>query len=331
MPPVAYLPVIAMSPVAAFATAASLCLLIGGLVLLFLGIKLIRSLLTMVFATLGGIVGQVVGMMTANQVTLPGWPWVAAIGGAVVCGLVGLLLYRIWVVLTFGVLLSAGAAAGLLVMTGGDEFAHARSDSLDLAGGVGDLFVFASDAYETIQQDPSNANEVTELLNRLVSFTKGESQLTPEQSKQLSDLLAKNGKEQNLKDRLARMEGFVNELPERMKTLGGEWRDLLAHHGVPLSIAAIVGLAVGLLLAGLNWRLAAVLMTSLAGLGLTIGALYVFASFQQRDWLDRVAAMGWKAWFGVAGLWLMGASAQGLLARRKKAPPAQQPPAEPAK
>jgi hypothetical protein len=329
MPPLSSLPVLAMSPIAAFATAASLCLLIGGLVLLFLGIKLIRPVCILLCATVGGLVGQRVAVMTADQVSLPGWPWIAAIGGAVVLGVLGLLLYRIWVVLTFGVLLSAGAAAGLLWMTGGADFANIRSDSITLATDVGEVFTLASDVIDAIQQGTLSADESQGLRDAMMGFAKGESKLTPEQVRKLDSQFGNN---QGLLKRLHSLENLTEELPQRTTALGDRWVAVLKNNGVGLSIAAVVGLAVGLLLAGLNWRLAAVLMTSLAGLGLCLGALYLFAIFQKPEWVDRVWEMGWKAWSGAAGLWLMGASIQGLLARRKKAPPQAEPPvAAPAK
>ncbi|MDD4891235.1 MAG: hypothetical protein PHU85_15045, partial [Phycisphaerae bacterium] len=103
------------------------------------------------------------------------------------------------------------------------------------------------------------------------------------------------------------------------------------HNPLWLSLAATVGLVIGLLIAGMLFRFTVVLLTSVWGLKLTaIGIIGVMLLYG--NWMQWFQNAGWKEMTLPAGVWLLGIGSQGVLARKRKgAPPAAPAAAAPAK
>lgn len=277
--------VLAMSGIQAGWTGGMIALIVVGLLLLGAGLQIVRGYFTLLFTG----VGAWIGLAVAGQFENPGsWlPWACGVGGAVVVGLAGFALYRLWLILLFGAVLAWVAAAAFLQSTG-------DTDLRDL-----------------------NRQVVTAARETYVAFLKGENRVDTEKSE-------------------------VSATPEqvqRMLVLRGamdQYRRVAAKHGIGMSLAAIGGLAGGLLIGGYLFRLAAVLLTSLWGLKITLVGLLGLLLLYWPGAVDRMSAMGWKALCGPAGLWLLGIWCQGALMRRRKRPPAEakdadEPPAVAAK
>lgn len=87
------------------------------------------------------------------------------------------------------------------------------------------------------------------------------------------------------------------------------------------SLCAIGGLVLGVLIAAVSYRFAAIILTSLWGLKLVLVSLYVLSLAYLPGAIARVQGMGGKAAYGAVGLWLMGVAVQAAVARRSKPKP----------
>jgi len=306
-------------------TYAAVGLLVVGLILLFFGVKLVRLIYMLMFATLGAAVGRVAALFLEGRVAVPHLPWVAAIGGAVVLGLLGFLLFRVWVTLSFGGLLSWLAAIGYLCYMAPGSLAQLRPAVQEASLGAVDAATVGQQILS--KADPEDIKKFEEISSRLVNAREKHESEVPittedmETLDRLSKPISDSGPDgaARVKRMATRSAAYQDVFKQTNKIFGD--RNL----ALGMAVAAVVGLMVGLLIGGLAWRLAAVLMTSLWGLTLTVLGLAGLCYQHKPEALTRVQQMGWKALIGLAGLWLMGLAVQGLLARRRKAAPLAQP------
>jgi hypothetical protein len=318
---------------------AGIAVLVVGALLLFAGVKLVRLLCTLGFATLGAAVGLAVNNLLNGVVDVPGSPWLIPVAGAVILGLAAFLLYKLWLTLAFGCLLSAGSAVGYVAVMAGPEVSKLPAQCQDMPAGFVDTVTLAmefKDIAVKLKQanaKPEDKARLDELVEHLKAAGKkfeggtipltADDLISKEDIKTLDELMKTYGNDpagtENLHARLNRQ--FL--LFWKLDAIGEEMGGLLRKYGMGMAIAAVVGLMVGLLIGGLAWRLAAVLMTSLAGLVLAGVGLAAVLHQHKPDLLRQAQGYGAKTLLIGAGVvWLLGVAMQGLVARRKKKGPA---------
>ena len=329
-----FMTMLALLPIKSVATTAASIALVFGVVLLFFGVKLVRVIFTLVLTVIGAVAGTVVAGVMSSQGGEPAWAWAAPIIGAVVFGLLGFLLCKIWIIVMFGATLAALAGGGYLFAMARGDLDALRPRVGQICNGMIDTMVGAAQLSEAIDKFQSDKSEITpedrEKLKGVVERVKAslgrlQSGYVPMKAEDvLSEADIKLLNEMAKKYKIAQDLDLANRLDKaRDNTLalletGEKFMDLFRKHGLGMSIAAAVGLMIGLLLGALSWKLAAVIVTSLLGLKLVILGALVLVLAHQRELMDKVGNMGWKAWLGPAGLWLMGVSVQAMLARKKK-------------
>jgi hypothetical protein len=242
-----------------------------GLVLLFVGVKLIRAIYTVAFTFVGAAAGLVVG-----HLYFPQFMWVAGVAGAVIVGMVGFLFYRIWIMLTFGAVLAVIGGSSWYLATSQGELASlwTQGESLtrDYAEVAGATVEMQRKLLELKMQPPDQGQMTESKKSQLENMDKASGALaqlsekleanpSPDEAARLladavDKIKAAGLGEQAEYLRFAQAAAKMQSLPRRQQELRDEAGRMLPAQALGASIAAAVGLTLGLIIAGASWRFA---------------------------------------------------------------------------
>ena len=264
-------------------------LVAAGLIFLLLGLKLIRPLCTVVLGACGFYAGLLAmgspGDIRANAEKLPA----PAVIGFTVGLVLGSLLYRLWIMLGFGLIVAAVAAGGWFVVSCPDEFRGLSDKSSRIYAEVSPLLSALHSESELAELEHLNDPEKLR-----------QSGASPKQIE-----IARTLKE---------------VMPAQTKELWESIVQSLNTHQSGLSIWGGAGLVAGTLFAGLAWRLSVILVTSIFGTGLlTLGA-WGMISRVSPDSLMKLQELGDLVWWLPPGVCLAGILVQWFQSRPKVQP-----------
>lgn len=264
-------------------------LVVAGLIFLLLGVKLIRPICTIVLAACGFYAGLLAmgqpGDLLANAAKLPA----PAVIGFTVGLVLGCMLYRLWIMLGFGLIVAVVTAGVWFVVSCPDEFRGLRDQSSRIYSDVSPLLPALHSESELAALEHLNDPEKLR-----------QSGASPEQLE-----MARTLKE---------------TLPAQTKELWAGVVQSFNSHQSGLSIWAGVGLIGGTLFAGFAWRLSVILVTSIFGAGLlTLGA-WGMVSRVSPESLVKLQDWGDLVWCLPLGLCLAGILVQWFQSRPKAQP-----------